>query len=79
MISDTILYAGVVIYWSAFVLVFRKRISVIPIVPFIPIVLLALGVAMNHWIWIWCGTIVVMIAQAIPLMIVIWWAKRKSN
>ncbi len=68
-LSDSILLVEVVLYWSAFAFFGRKHTSVIPTVPFFPIGLYAIGLAMNHWIWSWCGTIIVTLLQfGVPLI-----------
>ncbi len=78
MVSDIVLYSEVIGYWSIFALTFRRQISIVPTIPFAPIGLVCLGLALNHWLWIWCGTIIIFAVQMVTLVVGIWcWLKQK--
>lgn len=78
MISDIILVVFVIIFWSLFVLAFRKRTSVIPTVPFFPVGLLFLGLVINHFCLPW-GTVVIIVIHIVPVVFCAAMMKRKRR
>lgn len=56
MNSDAVLITLLVVVWAAFTIAMWRRVSVIPIVPFVPAVLLGIGLLLNYWMD-WLGTI----------------------
>lgn len=79
--NSTLALAGIlVVVWGAFVVFMRRKISVIPVVPFVPALLFGLGLLLNHWID-WCGTIVVgALHVVLPAALgVIWHVQRRGK
>jgi len=57
-VSSLVLFAGIVTLRGVFAVFARRNVSIIPIVPFFPAVLLVVGIGVNAW-KPWAGTIAI--------------------
>lgn len=80
MSSTVVLAVTLVVVWGGVVAFMRRRVSVIPVVPFVPALLLGLGLLLNLWID-WSGTIAVATLHiVVPAALgVIWHRQRRRT
>lgn len=81
MLSGKVLYWVVVGFWFLFWIVYRKKMSVIPIIPFVPIALLLLWFGLDYLCRPW-GTVVtfaIHLVLFLGILVEVWmdWREKK--
>jgi hypothetical protein len=69
MSSNLVLVVALVVIWGAAALLGRRTVSIVPMFPFVPAVLVVVGIAVNGWVN-WAGTIAVAVLHVIVVGVV---------
>jgi len=67
--SNVVLCVFVAVFWLAVGFVVGKKVSLVPVVPLVPLAMVGLGLLLNAWI-AWAGSIAVALLHVVPLAIV---------